>query len=103
MQPDKKLNNLRRRVQNIDLKIIKLLVERFRVTRKIQALKKRLAEPITQKAREVSLLKGYLWFAQEHKLPLTFIKKLFRLLFSYSKKSGIIIGKQKLKNKSQKS
>lgn len=99
MQPDKKLNNLRRRVQNTDLKIIKLLIERFRTTYEIQALKRRLAEPLTQRIREASLLKSYLWLAQKHKLPLAFVKKFFRLLFSYSKKSGIIIRKQKSKDK----
>lgn len=92
MSPTSKLKNLRKEVDSIDKKIIELIAKRFRTTNKIQGLKREFSLPITQKGRESSMLKKYLNTAKRKKLPVDLVKKLFLILFYYSKKSGIIRG-----------
>lgn len=84
------LNGLRRRVETIDDKIIKLIIVRFRTTNQIQNLKIEFGIPVSQKNREQILLKKYLKGTNRGPLPRKFVEKLFRLIFSYSKKTGII-------------
>ena len=48
----KKLHALRKKVENIDKKIISLLSNRFLITKQIQSLKTELGEARTQKAPE---------------------------------------------------
>ena len=85
-----KLKELRSAVEAIDLQIISLLVKRFKNTAEIQKLKRGLKIPISQKKREADLLKRYEKRAMRGKLPVALLRKLFTLLFAYSKESGII-------------
>jgi chorismate mutase len=85
-----KLQKLRRKIESIDISIIKLLVKRFKFTQQIQVLKRRLNLPIHQKNREKLLLLKYSSYAKRYGLPVVLIKKLFLQVFQYSKKSGII-------------
>lgn len=85
-----KLKILRKKIEKIDGNIIKLLTERFKTAKQIQNLKIDFGIPLLQKNREKYLLQKYLKLAEGKKLNLTLIRKLFNLIFSYSKKTGII-------------
>lgn len=85
-----RLHKLRKKVEAIDERIIILLIARFRTTNQIQNLKREFAIPVNQKIREQNLLKKYFKGREQGPLPRKLIEKLFRLIFSYSKKSGII-------------
>lgn len=86
----KSLSKLRRFVETIDKKIISLLIARFRTTNQIQNLKREFGIKILQEKRERSLLKKYLNGTNPQKLPRELLKKLFGLIFSYSRKSDIL-------------
>lgn len=87
--PPKSLRRLRQQVETLDKKIISLLAARFRITNKIQNLKSEFGVKIHQEKREHALFKKYLSRNAKH-LPSVFLKKLFTLIFSYSKKPAII-------------
>lgn len=86
----KKLHLLRKHIEKIDCDIIKLLNQRFITTNKIQLLKRQLGIKTKQNPREISLIKKYLNLAKRTAIPLQLIKQVFPLIFSYSKKTGII-------------
>lgn len=90
MQPSNKLTSLRKKVENVDKKIIKLLIERFRLTQQIQDIKRESGLPLLQKKREQTLLKSHLLLAKQHSLDRSLVKEIFSLVFSYAKKTGII-------------
>lgn len=90
MLPPQKLTILRQEVEKIDQMLITQLIKRFQKTAKIQQLKKQLGLPLTQKKREQSLLQKHFSRARKGKLPDSLIKRLFNLIFSYSKKSDIM-------------
>lgn len=85
-----KLKILRKKVEKIDRNIIQLLANRFKTTKQIQNLKIDFGVALLQKKREKYLLQKYLKLAKEKKLNPSLTKKLFNLIFSYSKKTGII-------------
>ena len=84
------LRHDRTRVTRIDTLVIRLLAERFKITRHIQSLKQAINLPIHQKTRENAVLTRALRLGKAKKLSSAFIKNLFFLIFSYSKKDGII-------------
>lgn len=90
MLPRPQLRRARTRVTRIDTLLIRLLAERFKVTRHIQSLKQAIHIPVHQKKRENTVLTRALRLGKANKLSTTFIKRLFSLIFSYSKKDGII-------------
>ncbi|MEK7523693.1 MAG: chorismate mutase [Patescibacteria group bacterium] len=90
MLPSQKLTLLRQEVEKIDKMLITQLIKRFQKTAKIQQLKKQLGLPLTQKKREQALLQKHFSRARKGKLQGSLIKRLFNLIFSYSKKTGIM-------------
>ncbi len=84
------LKKMRKKVESIDIQIIRLLNERFIFTNQIQNLKRALILPILQKKREKTLLNKYKSIAKKYHLPEKLITHLFRSIFSYAKKTGII-------------
>lgn len=90
-----KLQKIRRKIESIDMAMIKLLAKRFKFTQQIQVLKRRLNLPIHQRKRENLLLNKYSLAAKKYGLPVALIKKLFLWVFQYSVKSGIIRGSKK--------
>ncbi|GEM_PF-5573245 len=90
MNPSSQLPKLRKYVESVDCEIIKLIRERFIFTNQIQNLKRLLELPLQSKKREAELLKKYRNLAKRYKLPEGLIKKLFKSIFYYSKKSGIM-------------
>lgn len=85
-----KLERIRKNVEVIDKKILRLLKERFISTNKIQILKREISAPIHQKQREKLLLEKYAVFAAKIGLPPDLVEKVFRNIFSYSKKTDIM-------------
>ena len=90
MSPRSNLQKLRKQVEKLDENLITLLSKRLSFTKEIQKIKKELKMPINQKMREKELIASYLNLAKAKKLPLTPLKRIFRGIFQYSKKSGII-------------
>lgn len=92
----KSLQKLRKRVDVLDEKLIKVFIERFHTTQHIQKLKKSLGMGLYQKKREEEHLARLLSINKKRKkddmLDAVFIKKLFQLVFKFSKKTGIIKG-----------
>lgn len=88
--PYKKILVLRKKIDIIDQKILKLLAERFNVTSKIQRVKRKLALPLLQKSREKSQMISYMRVAKRLKLNPQLIRKIFSAIFSYAKKPDII-------------
>lgn len=86
----KELSRLRKQVEHIDQKILTLLASRFSLTQQIQLLKKANGMGIFQKSREEELLKKYRSLSKGKKLAPGLAEKLYRLIFSYSKKAGIM-------------
>lgn len=86
----KQLQILRGKIEEVDSDIIQLLAERFKTTKQIQNLKIDFGLPLLQKKREKYLLQKYLKLALAKKLNLALVKGLFNLIFSYSRKTGII-------------
>lgn len=86
----KQLQILRGKIEEVDSDIIQLLAERFKTTKQIQNLKIDFGLPLLQKKREKYLLQKYLKLAKGKKLNLALVKGLFNLIFSYSRKTGII-------------
>lgn len=80
----------RKEIDSIDKKIIDLLAKRFLITGSIQKTKAAKKIPILQKKREVLLMKKNLAAAKKKKLPAGLVKRLFKAVFYYSKKNGII-------------
>ena len=85
-----RLKLFRQKVERIDKRIIEFLGRRFRITKEIQNLKRQFGLPHTQKTREQELSLQYAKYARKYSLPAHFIEKIFRTIFSYSKKSAII-------------
>ncbi len=86
----KQLKKSRTKVITIDKQIISLFNKRFLYTKRIQILKRYLRLPISQKNREAELINQYSSLARAKKLPSDFIRDLFKIVFRYSKKTGII-------------
>lgn len=84
------LKRLRKQIEKIDKNILSLLAKRFGITKAIQNLKRGYNIAIFQKSREKRLLKLHLIQSKHLGLSSRFVKKLFSLIFSYSKKTGII-------------
>lgn len=85
-----RLRQLRSRVEMLDTELILLLKKRFALTSMIQKTKKSLQIPLTQLKREKKLLSAYVRLGKKEGLNPLLIKKLFILLFSYAKKTGIM-------------
>lgn len=86
----RQLDRLRKKVEAIDHQLLHLLANRFSVTNLIQELKKTHGMALFQKKREKKLLAHYYARAKARKLSKAFIKDLFQLIFSYSKKTAIM-------------
>lgn len=84
------LKKMRAKVESIDIQIIQLLRERFIFTNQIQNLKRVLFLALQQKKREKTLLKKYRALGKKYRLSEELLEKLFRSIFSYAKKTGIM-------------
>ena len=87
---------LRKKVEEINDKILDYLVQRFEATEKIQKIKKKLHLGKTQPKREAEVIHHSIAHVEQKlkkklsRADKIFIKRLFFLIFSYAKKTGII-------------
>ena len=85
-EPLKSIESLRKKIDSIDYKIIKLLGERFRVSYFIQKYKKARRIAVIQKDREISHLKSLLKIASSEGLPKRMIELIYKRIFSHSRR-----------------
>jgi chorismate mutase len=82
-----KLENLRKKIDEIDLEIIKLLSRRFYFLREIVEIKKHKKDDICDKDRESIIINQIEKEASKLKINICFIKKLFKSILKESKRT----------------
>ncbi len=76
----------RKKIDVIDRKIVTLIAKRQSLMPALGALKRTLALPIIQPARETSLLKERALLARDLSLDVSLIQKIFSLIIANSRK-----------------
>ena len=95
---DKRLQQLRETVEQIDYKIISLLAERQKLAPQFAVVKKKLGLALHQQRRERELLKKYRLVAVKKKVAVSLIEKIFSLLFKASlREQRRVFEKERLK------
>jgi chorismate mutase len=82
----KEINQLREKLDEIDIEILELLRERIDIVKRIGLIKKRLNLPIIDENREEEVYENAAKFALKHDLDNIQIKSIFREIVSLSKK-----------------
>lgn len=80
-----KLESLRKRIDNVDRKIMQLVARRLTLARKAGRLKKKKNLPVIDKNREVKVLLSMHSYAKQLDIPDMLAIKIIRLLISFSK------------------
>lgn len=79
------LDDLRKKIDELDVQIVRLIAERMEVTRDIGKEKSVIGKPVQDKAREQKVLEKVKNIAQEVNLPPDEIEKVYRQFFAISK------------------
>lgn len=79
------LNDLRKRIDELDVQIVKLIAERMEITLDIGKEKREIGKPVHDKAREQLVLNKVKEVAREMNLPPEEIEKIYHHFFSISK------------------
>lgn len=74
------LKILRKKIDEIDLKLIKILAERFKVTKKIRMMKLQNDLPIEDKEREQKIMENTESLASRNKISPDLVKKILKLI-----------------------
>ncbi|MFA7245201.1 MAG: chorismate mutase [Candidatus Magasanikbacteria bacterium] len=82
----KKIKCLRKKIDCVDKRILKLLAKRFVLTDKIGAIKKLEKIEIEDKSREVEILEKFEKLSQKFNLDKNFTTNLLQLILQESKK-----------------
>lgn len=82
----KEINQLREKLDEIDIEILELLRERIDIVKRIGLIKERLNLPIIDENREEEVYENAAKFALKHDLDNIQIKSIFREIVSLSKK-----------------
>jgi monofunctional chorismate mutase len=77
------LNHYRKKIDNIDKKIVKLLKSRFEVARQVSNFKKNNKIRIADKKRELEVLSNIKKYSKKHQ---KFLAGIYKKIISYSKK-----------------
>jgi len=80
------LQNLRNKIQELDVLMLRLLGQRFELVRQIKAVKSQAQIKIEDKDREAELLEHYRSLATEQGLDPKLVEELFTRIFEASKK-----------------
>lgn len=80
------LEQLREKINKVDRAIIQKLAARRKIALQIGRAKAKLGKPILDPAREAKLLQQYEALAEQHQLDPSWLKKLFKTIFTYSRK-----------------
>ncbi len=83
---DTKINNIRKKIDSIDLAIIKQLSNRIEYTTKIQKIKKELNIQKEDKNREKEIIKKLTNSPYSKNISDKSIKKIYKIIFSSTKK-----------------
>lgn len=81
-----KLENLRKKIDTVDEKIIKLIADRFLIIEKIKFLKNMDHIPVLQNDREKEILKHIRLLSENYHLSEKFILKIWKEILRESKK-----------------
>lgn len=81
-----RLNILRKQIDLIDYKILKLIGKRLRLVGKISQLKNRKKLPIGDKKRETEILSLISHQSKETSIPVLFARTLFKIIIKGSRK-----------------
>lgn len=84
LTPQKRIGQLRKKIDDIDKDICKLLVKRFDVVLHIARLKKRYGIPLTDRKRENEILEKALGFSDRYG---RFLKEIYHQIIRSSKKA----------------
>ncbi|MDD2656629.1 MAG: chorismate mutase [Patescibacteria group bacterium] len=82
----KKIKCLRKKIDCVDKRILKLLAKRFVLTDKIGGIKKLAKIEIEDKSREVEILEKFKKLSQKFNLDKNFTTNLLQLILQESKK-----------------
>lgn len=82
----KEIRRLRSKLDEIDMEILELLMERMDIVKRIGLIKKRQNLPIIDKNREEEVYNNAAEFALKHDLDNIQIKSIFREIMLLSKK-----------------
>ena len=81
------LEILRKKIDKIDKKIVELLVERFKLTKKVGIYKKEKNMPALNKEREINIFKERKNWAKNMNLNPFLVEKIFKLIIKDVKKN----------------
>lgn len=81
-----KLEQLRKKIDVIDAAIIKKLSQRQKLTRQIGQYKAAHNIPVKDQSREENLLQHYEKLCEQYELPPPLVTRLFKIIFTYSRK-----------------
>ena len=81
-----KLDQLREKIEAIDTVIIKKLAQRQKLAIQIGKFKAANNLAVKDLTREENLLQTYEQLSEQHELSPIFIKRLFKIIFTYSRK-----------------
>ena len=93
----KNIQNLRKKIDEIDKKILYLLKERFSIIRHIGLIKKKNDMPVKDEERIKEIYRKRLQIAKKYDIPKRLVKEIYKNLIHYS--MGEEKKWQKLKNK----
>lgn len=79
------IDNLRKRIDNVDAELIELLAERKLLAAKIGGIKRDLGISIVDKKREREVYNKIKQLAQEHNLSEDYVIPLFRMIIQNSR------------------
>ncbi len=82
-----KLDELRKEIDEIDWRLLDILKKRLNTAQKIAAVKKEMNIPIVDKRREMEVIKSRQEKGVQMGIDKTFIRNIWKLLMTESKKS----------------
>ncbi len=89
------LKNLRQKIDKIDQKLIKILAERFKITKKVGEYKKKYHLPVSDKKREKEIFLNRKLLAKKFGLDPILVERIFKLIIKNVKKRHREIKKEK--------
>lgn len=92
-QTHKKLKRLRKQIDRIDQKLVRVLAKRFKIVKEMGHLKRKNEIPILQKSRWRQILKSRAKLARQNKLNAPIVLKIFELIHKEALQIQLRIGK----------
>ena len=80
------IEQLRQKIERIDVSIIAKLAERKKLSQQIGKLKLQEGKDIIDLSQEKKIFENYESLTEQYRLPQPFIKRLFKIIIAYSRK-----------------